>query len=85
MLLVTQQGCKPCLRIKRILNEIGPTVPGLSVREVQFDSEEGVRLAEQHGILFPPAVFGDGRLLGKGKIREEDLRRALGAPPSRSS
>jgi len=49
------------------------------VREVRFDSEEGVRLAEEHSILFPPGVIGDGRLLGKGKIREEDLRRALGA------
>jgi hypothetical protein len=82
---VTQDGCKPCLRVKRILGEIAPTVPGLTVREVQLDSDEGLSLAQQHGILIPPAVIGNGRLLGKGKIREEDLRRELGAPLPRSA
>jgi glutaredoxin len=85
VVLVTQDGCKPCLRVKRILGEIAPAVTDLSVREVQFDSEEGARLAAEHGILFPPAVIGDGRLIGKGKIREEDLRLALGVPAPRDS
>lgn len=70
----------PCLRVKRILAEITPKLSGLSIREVQLDSEEGVSLAQQHGILFPPAVIGDGTLLGKGKIREAELYRALGVP-----
>ena len=85
MLLVTQEGCNPCLRVKRILGEIARTVPDLVVREVRFDSEEGVSLAQQHGILFPPAVIGDGRLVGKGKIREEDLYDAMGASFHRSA
>ena len=70
--------------MKRILAEIAPTVPDLSVREVLLASDEGWELATRHSILFPPAVIVDGVLVGKGKIREEDLRRALGAPPVRS-
>ena len=55
------------------------------MREVRLDSEEGIELALRHTILTPPAVFVDGRLLAKGKVREEDLRNALEAPiaPSR--
>ena len=80
MVLVTQPGCNPCLRVKRILGEIARSAPGLAIREVRFDSEEGLRMAAIHGILFPPAVVADGRLLGKGKILESDLRLALGVP-----
>lgn len=70
--------------MKRILSDIVPATPGLSVREVRFDSSEGLELASRHSIAFPPAVIADGRLMGKGKILEEDLRRALGAMPLRS-
>lgn len=59
-------------------------VDSFSLREVRFDSEEGLELAGRHSILFPPAVIVDGQLVGKGKIREEDLRRALGAVPQRT-
>ncbi len=81
VILLTQAGCTPCLRVKRILGDISRSVPEISVREVAYDSDEGTQLAETHSILFPPAVVADGRLVGKGKIREEELRRAIGAPP----
>ncbi len=78
---MTQIGCNPCARVKRMLSEIAPSVPGLSIREIPFDSEEGALYAFRHSILFPPAVLADGRLVARGKIREDELRRALGAPP----
>ena len=65
--------------MKRILGEITQNAPSLSIREVRFDSDEGLELAATHAILFPPAVIADGHLLGKGKIRESELRLALGA------
>ena len=79
MVLVTQEGCNPCARVKRLLGELRPILPELLVREVPLDSEEGFELAGRYSILYPPAVIADGVLVGKGKIREEDLRRALGA------
>lgn len=82
-MLLTQEGCNPCRRVKRILGEILKEVPSLNVREVSFDSDEGMKLAMQHNILFPPAIFIDGRMMAKGKVREEDLRRELGASPPR--
>jgi glutaredoxin len=80
VLLLTQEGCNPCRRVKRILGEIAREVPDLTLTEASFDSERGMELAAQHQILYPPAVLLDGRLVGKGKIREEELRRAVGAP-----
>lgn len=80
--LVTQDGCNPCLRVKRLLAGIRSEIGALEVREVQLDSEEGAELAVRHNILFPPAVFVDGRLVAKGKVREGELRTALNATPA---
>lgn len=80
VILVTQDGCNPCLRVKRLLAEISSDIGALNVVEVAFDSEEGIELAVRHKILFPPAVFVNGRLLAKGKVLEKELRGALNAP-----
>lgn len=85
VILVSQDGCKPCLRVKRLLEELRPEVAGLVVTEVALASEEGMRRAIEDGITYPPAVYVDGKFLAKGKVREEDLRRALGARPRASS
>ena len=49
----------------------------LCIQEVKFSSPEGMKLAADYQILYPPAVFIDGKFFGKGKIREEDLKNAL--------
>ena len=36
-----------------------------------------MKLAVEHQILYPPAVFMDGTLLLKGKIHEDTLREAV--------
>lgn len=77
ILLVTKEGCLPCLRVKRILGDILVEIPELSVEEVDFTSEEGMGLAVEHQILYPPAIFIDGKLFGKGKIHEEELKEAI--------
>ena len=51
--------------------------PSLQIQEVKFSSPEGMKLATDYQILYPPAVFIDGHFFGKGKIREEDLKKAL--------
>ncbi len=70
--------------MKRLLGDITRSAPNVSVREVPYDSDEGLRLAATHSVLFPPAVIADGRLVGKGKIHEEELRREIGRPSAAS-
>ena len=80
VILVTQDGCNPCRRAKRILEEIRVQGSRFELREVRLDSEEGGELAVNFSILFPPAVFVDGRLVAMGKVLESELRDAIGAP-----
>lgn len=75
--VVTKEGCLPCLRIKRIVAELKAELPQIEVREVDFASEEGASLAVRNNILYPPAVFINGALFGKGKILEEPLKDAV--------
>lgn len=84
IVLVTQEGCTPCKRVKRILSEIEKEVKehsgssaSFEVEEVDFSSELGMKLAVEHQILYPPALFIGGQLFGKGKIREDELREAI--------
>lgn len=77
IVLLTKEGCLPCRRVKRILAELAGEMAGVSVAEVDLLSDEGRRLALAHGIAYPPAVFVKGKLLGYGKIREDQLRAAI--------
>lgn len=43
-------------------------MPSLVVEEINFASPAGSKLAMENGVLYPPAVFLDGKLIGKGKI-----------------
>ncbi len=75
--VVSKEGCLPCLRVKRIMEELKTELPGLAVREVEFTSGEGVALSVKNNILYPPAVFINGSLFAKGKILEEPLKEAV--------
>lgn len=48
-------------------------MPNLTVEEVEFTSPAGTKLAVENGILYPPAVFVNGKLIAKGKIDVDAL------------
>jgi predicted thioredoxin/glutaredoxin len=48
-------------------------MPDLTVEEVEFTSPAGTKLAVENGILYPPAVFVNGKLIAKGKIDVDAL------------
>lgn len=73
VLLVTSEGCKPCSRVKRILNELQQDIPSLDVEMVEFASPSGSKVAMENGILYPPAVFIEGRLFAKGKVDTDQM------------
>ena len=76
-MLLSSYGCTPCLRIKRILSELQAEMPDLSVEEVEFKSLSGSKLSIESSVLYPPAVFLDGKLLAKGKIDAEKMITAI--------
>ncbi len=71
--IVTSLGCTPCLRVKRILNQLQMEMPNLTIEEVEFTSPGGAKLAIENGVLYPPAVFVDGTLIAKGKIDADQM------------
>jgi len=79
LLLLTSQGCTPCLRVKRMLSELQAKSPEVSIEEVEYTSNAGSKLAIENNIAYPPAVFLDGKLIAKGKIYAEQITSALKA------
>ncbi len=77
VLVVTSEGCKPCSRVKRVLRELQYDMPDLTVKLVDLSSPDGSKLAMDNGILYPPAVFIEGKLFGKGKIDAEKMVEAI--------
>lgn len=77
VLLVTSEGCKPCSRVKRVLGELQHEIGDLAVQAVEFSSLDGSRLATENGILYPPAVFIEGKLFAKGKIDTDQMATAI--------
>jgi len=77
IMLLTSYGCTPCLRMKRILSELQSEMPDLCIQEVEFKSASGATLSLKNNVLYPPAVFLDGKLLAKGKIDAEKMVEAI--------
>lgn len=73
VVLMTSQGCTPCIRVKRILTELKNEMPELIIEEMEFASPAGSKLAMENGVLYPPAVFVNGTLIAKGKIDAEKM------------
>lgn len=76
--LLTKPDCEFCSRAKVILARLG-TEFGFEYRTVELESPAGQTLATQHGVLFAPGVFIDGRLSCFGRPSERRLRRDLTA------
>jgi len=70
---MTSLGCTPCIRVKRILNELRNEMADLVIEEVDFSSQAGAKLAMEKGVLYPPAVFVNGTLIAKGKIDADKM------------
>ena len=77
VLFITSHGCTPCLRVKRILNELQTQMSNLAVEEVEYTSGPGTKLSMENDIQYPPAVFLDGNLIAKGKIDVEMMIKAI--------
>ena len=49
----------------------------MSIEEVEFKSLSGSTVSIKNGVLYPPAVFLNGKLLAKGKIDAEKMISAI--------
>lgn len=75
---MTTDGCHFCEQAKGVLGRLEGEFQ-LDVRELRLESDEGQKLAERSGALFPPVVFLDGEPFSYGRLSERKLRKALAA------
>lgn len=76
VVLLTREDCAFCEDAGKVLDRLCAEIP-LSVRTLDYDSEEGRRLALAGGLLFPPGILIDGRPFSYGRPSEGRLRREL--------
>ncbi len=76
VLLVTANDCHFCAHARQVLARIAERYP-LSVFEIPWTSEEGRRLADRDGIVFPPGIYLDGSFFGYGRLSEGKLQKWL--------
>ena len=75
LIFLTAADCHLCEHGRRALAQLATDLP-LRLREVPWESEEGAGIRAGF-LVFPPAVFHDGRLLGYGRLSQRALRRRL--------
>ena len=76
VVLVTAEDCHFCAHAKHSLVRLAERYP-LAVSEISWTSEEGRRLAERDGILFPPGIYLNGAFFGYGRLSEGKLQKWL--------
>lgn len=76
ILLLTQDNCHFCQMAKELLDRLALEYD-LSISTLDLNSADGLALAEQHGMLFPPGLFIEGEAFSYGRPSEGKLRREL--------
>jgi hypothetical protein len=72
VVILSQDDCSWCDDVKRAVTAAAAQHP-VKVRVLDIGSAEGSAMGLSAGVMFPPAVFMDGRLLGYGHLSERWL------------
>lgn len=76
VVILTQTHCHFCEQAEEILGRLGAEFE-LDVHRVELSSPEGRSLALDAGVLFPPGVVIEGKLVSYGRPSERRLRKEL--------
>ena len=82
--IISALGCKPCERVKVLLEEIQARHPDLEIDHVDMLTDEGVALSARHRVWTLPTLIIDDAIVAEGDVELPDLEAVLGFVPSRS-
>ena len=74
--LIVANDCHLCERARQVLATISKETT-VALREVSWQSEEGISLVRRDGVPFPPVLYISDSLAGYGRLSERALRRKL--------
>ena len=76
LLVLVQEHCAFCEQARDILERLSHEYP-MVLSTLDMGSPEGLQLATQGGLLFPPGILIDGEPFSYGRLSERKLRREL--------
>jgi Glutaredoxin-like domain (DUF836). len=76
--LVTTPDCHLCEHARRVLDRLRAEFQ-FDIVEIDWESAGGQGLVVQDAVLFPPALYLNGRLVAFGRLSEGRLRSTLAA------
>ena len=82
--LLTKADCHLCDHAKEVLHRVAPDY-GLHLETVDLATERGQHIAQDAGMLFPPAILVDGQPFCYGRLSERRLRRELDSRVARAT
>ena len=74
--LVTTLDCHLCEHARKVLDKLRAE---FDVVEIDWESAGGHGLVVRDAVLFPPALYLNGRLVAFGRLSEGQVRRNLAA------
>lgn len=74
--LIVADGCHLCESARQVLASVSRETT-VALREVSWQSEEGISLVRRDGVPFPPVLYISDSLAGYGRLSERALRRKL--------
>jgi glutaredoxin len=78
--LVTTADCHLCEHARRVLDRLRVEFR-FDIEEIDWESSEGQALVVKDAVVFPPALYLNGRLAAFGRLSEGQVRRTLAAVP----
>jgi len=78
VILVVAPRCHFCNDAQKLLEDLGDRY-SLTVQRIDLESEEGIAIAAQFRVPFPPVLLINGAYFGHGRISRRKLARALDA------
>lgn len=69
--LVSSPGCTHCAEVRKILDELKPKYPGLTVEDIDITTSKGTELAVKHTIMASPGVIVNGELFSTGGLNKD--------------
>lgn len=76
--LVTTADCHLCEHARRVLEKLRAEFH-FDVVAIDWETAGGQALVVRDGVLFPPALYINGRLAAFGRLSEGQVRRTLAA------
>lgn len=66
--IVSTPGCTHCAAARKVLEELSPQYPQLTIQEIDATTPEGMELVSMYGIFASPGIIVNNQLFSTGGL-----------------